>query len=162
MSIGTLRDRLNQIVQTAAEKKAACAKLNIDSGMLSRWLSGERDPEADNLAKIPEALGVSGHWLLTGEGPREAPGEAVIGPYRQARIEAVVEVRRLVLEAVAAVLPTTSAGEVEAALRGHKAGLKAARLPTPDQPASAPESAVEGSPTHNAARPRRDRRGGKP
>lgn len=27
------------------------------------------------MAKIPAALGVNGHWLLTGEGPMEPPGE---------------------------------------------------------------------------------------
>lgn len=36
---------------------------------LSKWASGSQVPAAENLMRLPATLGVSGHWLLTGEGP---------------------------------------------------------------------------------------------
>jgi transcriptional regulator with XRE-family HTH domain len=64
-------------------------------------------PDGDSLANIAEALGINGHWLLTGDGSRAAPGVAEIEPYRQARDEVEAELRQRVLRAVtAALLPT--------------------------------------------------------
>lgn len=39
------------------------------------WENGQV-PSSDNLARVCLALGVSGHWLLTGEGPMEPEMES--------------------------------------------------------------------------------------
>lgn len=40
-----------------------------DTTTLSKWASGAQVPSAENLMRLPEALQVSAHWLLTGNGP---------------------------------------------------------------------------------------------
>lgn len=47
------------------------------------WVTGKSAPSADSLVKLCSALGISGHWLLTGEGPVEAPGTepGITSPY---------------------------------------------------------------------------------
>lgn len=44
------------------------ASIGVSQGSVSRYLNGEW-PSAETLLRLPEALGVSGHWLLTGKGP---------------------------------------------------------------------------------------------
>ena len=48
--------------------KAFARRAGVNEPQLSRWLSGSREPGAANLRKLVSALGISGHWLLTGEG----------------------------------------------------------------------------------------------
>ncbi len=48
--------------------KAFAKRAGVNGPQLSRWLSGSREPGAANLRKLINALGISGHWLLTGEG----------------------------------------------------------------------------------------------
>ena len=48
--------------------KAFARRAGLNGPQLSRWLSGSREPGAANLRKLVIALGISGHWLLTGEG----------------------------------------------------------------------------------------------
>ena len=48
--------------------KAFAKRAGVNGPQLSRWLSGSREPSVANLRKMVRALGISGHWLLTGEG----------------------------------------------------------------------------------------------
>ena len=69
--------------------KAFARRAGVNQPQLSRWLSGSREPGAANLRKLVSALGISGHWLLTGEGAMyDVPRVAIrtIG-----RIEKVLE-----------------------------------------------------------------------
>lgn len=52
--------------------------LGVREGTVSAWVSGPTLPEGKVMVKLPELLGVSGHWLLTGEGPEQVvePGAA--------------------------------------------------------------------------------------
>ena len=81
---GRLARALGKERHKAFEKRAS-----VNEPQLSRWLSGSREPGAANLRKLVSALGISGHWLLTGEGAMyDVPRVAVktIG-----RIEKVLE-----------------------------------------------------------------------
>jgi len=50
---------------------------------VQRWTDPEGSaPEAGWLTRFAKTLSLSGHWLLTGDGKREAPGEKAIGPPR--------------------------------------------------------------------------------
>ena len=69
--------------------KSFARRVGVNEPQLSRWLSGSREPGAAHLRKLVSALGISGHWLLTGEGTMyDVPRVAVktIG-----RIEKVLE-----------------------------------------------------------------------
>lgn len=45
------------------------ATLGLTHGQISRWERDKAVPSADQLAVMRAHFGVSGHWLLTGEGP---------------------------------------------------------------------------------------------
>lgn len=53
--------------------KQLAEAIKVDTGAVSRWLAGDRVPGGEWLMKLPGALRVSGHWLLTGEPPEEPP-----------------------------------------------------------------------------------------
>lgn len=92
---------------------------------ISGWRAG-KTPDAESLSRLPAALGVSGHWLLTGDGQMMAPGKKELEPYEQARIEVSADLRRQVQEAVTRVLRVTSrAGANEKAVRHAKVSREA-------------------------------------
>ncbi len=110
---GSLAKRLDRALGKEL-RKAFAKRAGVTESQLSRWLSGSREPGAAHLRKLVSALGISGHWLLTGEGMMyDVPRVAVktIG-----RIEKVLEdfikeagsddsVSEGVQEAVAGVIP---------------------------------------------------------
>lgn len=51
--------------------------LGTRSSTVNGWVKQGVPPTADLLAKVPAALGINGHWLLTGEGQMDPPKEAV-------------------------------------------------------------------------------------
>ncbi|GMV07380.1 MAG: hypothetical protein AMXMBFR53_36550 [Gemmatimonadota bacterium] len=77
-------------------------------GQISAWENGQ-SPSPDNLAKVTLALGVSGHWLLTGEGPMypQSPEDEALA-YR--KIAAIVLARE-------AIAPTAAEQEMAEAVR---------------------------------------------
>ena len=57
--------------------------VNVAAGSrVSEWENDRRQPSAPVLMALPTVLGISGHWLLTGEGARtqreDAPTDAVV------------------------------------------------------------------------------------
>ena len=55
--------------------------IGAEQPVVGRWLAeGGPLPAGKYLVRLPTALGVSGHWLLTGQGPMAPPtaGEAAI------------------------------------------------------------------------------------
>lgn len=70
---------------------------------VQHWLSDEgrrTTPDGESLGRIAVALGVSGHWLLTGEGAMEAPDRAATEPYLLARLAMGMYLSDRVREAV--------------------------------------------------------------
>jgi len=94
--------------------KAFAKRAGVNEPQLSRWLSGSREPGAANLRKLVSTLGISGHWLLMGEGMMyDVPRVAVkaIGRMEKVLADFVKEagsddsVPEGVQEAVAGVVP---------------------------------------------------------
>ena len=68
------RDRLKLAVEACSlEKQEIAERVGLRRpGTLSTWLMDGPDfaiPRGQQLLRLPGVLGVSGHWLLTGEGP---------------------------------------------------------------------------------------------
>jgi phage repressor protein C with HTH and peptisase S24 domain len=68
-----LKDRLRRCAALAGSGDALARKTGIPRRTLETYLSGHAEPKASRLATITETVGVSGHWLLTGEGGEEPP-----------------------------------------------------------------------------------------
>lgn len=69
----------------AARLKAAMGRRGINqeelaklvpagAGTVNGWVKDGVIPSGRHMVRLPEVLGVSGHWLLTGEGPKDPPG----------------------------------------------------------------------------------------
>lgn len=71
-------ERLRQVLDDRALSQADLAReLGVGVATVSEWFTRGRVPNGDVMLRLPGALRVNGHWLLTGEGPREldpAPG----------------------------------------------------------------------------------------
>ena len=68
------RDRLKRAVEACSlEKREIASRVGLRRpGTLSAWLGDGSDvamPRGRQLLRLPGVLGISGHWLLTGEGP---------------------------------------------------------------------------------------------
>lgn len=92
------------IAETGLTQEAAAERIGVDQATLQRWLAGTRLPAVPQIEKLCRSLGVSGHYLITGEGPAAAPG-------RDSRADLAVrvvreELRRRVLGAVEVALAT--------------------------------------------------------
>lgn len=88
-----VRDRLRLAFErsglTQAELAQRCAAA---TGTVSDWFNPEKGavPDGERMARLPAALNVSGHWLLTGEGPTVASGEGAIKRAERAGAAAVI------------------------------------------------------------------------
>jgi SOS-response transcriptional repressor LexA len=47
--------------------------IDISSKVVSEWERGVSKPKIEEIRKISDKFNISGHWLLTGEGPKERP-----------------------------------------------------------------------------------------
>jgi transcriptional regulator with XRE-family HTH domain len=69
----TFHERLAlALFEDGRDQKELEGLATIGEGQLSRWKRGVT-PQMDGLARLLGVLGVSGHWLLTGEGSPELP-----------------------------------------------------------------------------------------
>lgn len=91
------------------DQKGLADAAGVSQANVSRWLAGKALPGADVLVRLPEALGVSGHWLLTGQGPMAAPTAKQIEDFRKGYVEGCrTTMRELAAQLEAA---ATSVGE---------------------------------------------------
>jgi transcriptional regulator with XRE-family HTH domain len=75
MSIGTVMDRLLHAMSVRGTSQSELARrIGVKQGTIQKWTQGS-EPGAQLLSRVPGALNISGHWLLTGDGAMEAPGE---------------------------------------------------------------------------------------
>lgn len=49
------------------------AQIPAGAGTVNAWLKDGAMPGGRHMVRLPEVLGVSGHWLLTGQGPKDLP-----------------------------------------------------------------------------------------
>lgn len=55
------------------EEGEVATAAGVSASQLSRWKSGAATPLVTNVPELVLALGVNGHWLLTGEGDMALP-----------------------------------------------------------------------------------------
>ena len=85
-------------------------ELGASQAAVSEWVRGVSAPDLEHLARLPGLLGVSGHWLLTGEGGTGLPGQP---PQGLAAAAAVDLARQQVLAVVRAALDELDRGRPE-------------------------------------------------
>jgi len=65
---GMLKTRLRKCAELAGNGASLARETGIPRRTLETYLSGTAEPKASRLADIAKVAGVSGHWLLLGEG----------------------------------------------------------------------------------------------
>lgn len=87
------RDRLRLAMSVRGITQTELGKrIGVRQATVSQWLSrtNPSEPKADQLLRLPDALGINGHWLLTGRGSMDdTPGD----------VEAKLEAIRRILDA---------------------------------------------------------------
>lgn len=67
----TFFERLREVLDDRHMSQAELAReLGVGEATVSEWFTRGRVPQGDVFLRLPHVLGVNGHWLLTGEGPR--------------------------------------------------------------------------------------------
>ena len=76
-------ERLRQVLDDRGMSQADLAReVGVGVATVSEWFTRGRVPNGDVMLRLPQALSVNGHWLLTGEGPRDLAGDAGGDPYQ--------------------------------------------------------------------------------
>lgn len=77
-------ERLRQVLGDRAMSQAELAReLGVGVATVSEWFTRGRVPSGDVMLRLPHVLLVNGHWLLTGEGPREPEPSGGGDPYQR-------------------------------------------------------------------------------
>lgn len=88
--------RLREALQLRGLSQADLARrIGVGEATVSEWLTRGRAPLGDVMLLLPEVLDVNGHWLLTGNGPREIPDGEHPDLYRQGAQDVLADVMRL-------------------------------------------------------------------
>jgi len=77
-------ERLRQVLDDRGMSQADLAReLGVGVATVSEWFTRGRVPNGDVMLRLPLALAVNGHWLLTGEGPRDLGDASGGDPYQR-------------------------------------------------------------------------------
>ena len=90
-----LRQRLEELRMTQTD---LARELGIGVATVSEWFTRGRVPNGDVMLRLPRVLGVNGHWLLTGEGPREVEWTDGTDPYVRGARDALERVQRAMMD----------------------------------------------------------------
>lgn len=63
---GAIRDALDRIGKS---QSWLAGEVGVYPAAVTHWVQGSSLPKGDQMVRLPHILGVSGHWLLTGDGP---------------------------------------------------------------------------------------------
>lgn len=95
MELSTFFERLRLILDDREMTQADLAReLGVGVATVSEWFTRGRVPNGDVMLRLPHALEINGHWLLTGEGPREPGWDLGQDPYARGAQDALVRVGR--------------------------------------------------------------------
>lgn len=72
--------------------------LGVGVATVSEWFTRGRVPSGEIMLRLPQTLQVNGHWLLTGEGPRELEQHHGGDPYLRGAQDALARMARSVEE----------------------------------------------------------------
>ncbi|MBV9774413.1 MAG: helix-turn-helix transcriptional regulator [Gemmatimonadetes bacterium] len=88
-------ERLRQVLDDRGMSQADLAReLGVGVATVSEWFTRGRVPNGDVMLRLPHVLRVSGHWLLTGEGPRDQERRRGTDPYLLGARDAVAYLAR--------------------------------------------------------------------
>jgi len=129
--LSAFRHRLRQALTVRGITQSELARrVEVRQATISQWFSSDApaQPKAEQLIKLPRALEVNGHWLLTGEGTMDdRPTEAQL----------ILEGIRRILETPRTPLRPADAEESRRATKAHQQAARAQQLqrePKPDRP----------------------------
>jgi transcriptional regulator with XRE-family HTH domain len=92
-------ERLRQVLDDRGLSQADLAReLGVGVATVSEWFTRGRVPNGDVMLRLPGALRVNGHWLLTGEGPRELEEAPHGDPYLRGASDAIQRLQQAVEE----------------------------------------------------------------
>ncbi|MBD0319486.1 MAG: helix-turn-helix domain-containing protein [Gemmatimonadetes bacterium] len=95
MELSAFFERLRQVLDDRGMSQADLAReLGVGVATVSEWFTRGRVPNGDVMLRLPLALGVNGHWLLTGDGPRDLDGAAGGDPYQHGVRDALERMNR--------------------------------------------------------------------
>jgi transcriptional regulator with XRE-family HTH domain len=93
-------ERLRQCLDDRLMSQADLAReLGVGVATVSEWFTRGRVPNGDVLLRLPHVLRINGHWLLTGEGPRDLERRRGMDPYLHGVQDALTHVAQSVEEA---------------------------------------------------------------
>lgn len=82
MELSAFIERLRLCLKDREMSQADLAReLGVGVATVSEWFTRGRVPNGDVMLRLPQALQVNGHWLLTGEGSREREPHRGMDPY---------------------------------------------------------------------------------
>jgi len=88
-------ERLRQVLDDQGLSQADLAReLGVGVATVSEWFTRGRVPNGDVMLRLPGALRVNGHWLLTGEGPRGREHSPDGDPYLRGASDAIDRLRQ--------------------------------------------------------------------
>jgi transcriptional regulator with XRE-family HTH domain len=88
-------ERLRQCLDDRGMSQADLARdLGVGVATVSEWFTRGRVPNGDVMLRLPSTLQVSGHWLLTGEGPRDVERRRGVDPYLRGVQDALAHVSK--------------------------------------------------------------------
>jgi transcriptional regulator with XRE-family HTH domain len=73
---GGFAARLRQVLKGHGSASGLAKAIERSEGAVRKWLRGESEPNVTDLRAIGQATQTRIHWLVTGEGPREAQAES--------------------------------------------------------------------------------------
>jgi hypothetical protein len=92
LALSMFLDRLRELLEDRDMTQSELARgLEVGEATVSEWFTRGRVPQGDVFLRLPWLLRVNGHWLLTGEGPRDL-AVGVADPYQRGAQDVLAEV----------------------------------------------------------------------
>lgn len=97
----SLADRIRKCAEMVGSANELARQSGVPRSTLETYLSGLAEPKALRLAAICKVSGVSGHWLLTGEGEIRVDTPAKLANEPKINIEALTKAFEVMMQTAA-------------------------------------------------------------